>query len=583
MCGIIGFVDKKKRLTEKECAALSNKMLQEIEYRGRDNSSTYTDESTTLGHNRLAILDRSVRSDQPFLNKDQSIVMCYNGEIFNHINLHASTKDGMCQPPSDTKTFMSLYEEWREDSFKLIRGMFAVSFYNKNTQEITLAIDQFGIKPLYYIDTPDWFAWSSELKVFKSLPNICFTTNEEKLFEHAIFRTTMGSETMLDGVSKLSPGEFLKYNLADHSFKKTTYSHLQEESLPLKQLLEKSVSEHMLSDVPIGLQLSGGLDSSLISAIAVQNTNQKNIHSFSIGLAEKEWNEFEYSRKVASQLQTTHHEILFTQEEFCKNFPVATYHLDEPIAYPNTVPLMILAKEAGKHVKVLLSGEGADELFGGYTRYTKLIEGSGSPEDILFSNAFCMPDEVLKLFVIDSKNSLKNRLDLVESGRDRSLAEKISLYDLKTFLPSLLLRQDKMGMASHVENRFPFLDQRIVAYALHLENKEKFTAAETKIALKKVAENYLPNEIIYRKKCGFGLPIASWLKNDSGFGKYLNLLRHLKTKRSYLNYDAIEEYITEHLSGTKDRSEVLWILISLEIWTRIFIDRENPYTLWNSF
>ena len=341
------------------------------------------------------------------------------------------------------------------------------------------------------------------------------------------------------------------------------------------------MSDNLLSDVPVGFQLSGGVDSSLISAIAKEKMKQNEIHSFSIGMKDDNWNEFKYSDLVAKQIGTIHHKITFSQKDFCELLPTATYQLDEPVSYPNTIPMMMLAKEARKYVKVLLSGEGADEIFGGYRRYQKLLNSELTPDDVLFSNSFMSRDFIRELFNINDCD-LSERENIVSENISNSDDKKLSLYDIKTFLPSLLLRQDKMGMFSNLENRFPFLNTDIVDQAFKLQSSQRVNEDGTKIFLKEFASQYLPDEIVYRKKCGFGLPIRDWLRDKDGLGKYLEMFIDTRKKRDFYNYKNISFFIEEHRDNIKDNSEILWILISLEVWLRIFIDGEDYKKIWQS-
>lgn len=580
MCGIAGFVDKKNTLSVEDRAVVLGNMLKEIQYRGYDSSGTFINNFVSVGHNRLAILDTSKKAEQPFVSKDKSLVISYNGEIFNHFDLRNLVEDYEYKTRSDTETFLVVYEKIRQQIFTLIRGMFAVCLYDAHEQTITLSVDGFGIKPLYYINTPDWFAWSSEIKAFKCLPGFSFSLNENKLFEHAIFRTSICSETLFNNVPRLNPSEILKYDIKRDKLERSTYVYKSEISQQsIENLLEASVSEHTLADVPIGLQLSGGVDSSLIGALAKGKINQEEVHSFSIGLNDPDWNEFKYSREVARQIGTQHHEIEFDQIDFCENLPKATFHMDEPIGPPNTVPIMILSREARKYVKVLLSGEGADEIFGGYLRYLRLTEKEIDEETLIFSNSLCTKEDVLKLFITENED-IGERGKIAGEIRDESPIRKLGIYDVKTFLPHLLLRQDKMGMASNLENRFPFLDPRLVISAMNLPDSEKCVGDKGKIYLKSIARKHLPNSIVDRKKCGFGLPIKDWLKDENGLGRYLNLFKKPEIKRNYLNYENILKSIDEHIGGTKDNSEILWVLISLEVWAKIFIDGENYKEIW---
>lgn len=581
MCGIIGFIDKKNILSKKERKQIGRKMLQKIKYRGRDSSGLCCFDNVIIGHNRLAIIDTSKKASQPFFNNKKNLVVSYNGEIFNHIELRKIIKNNKYQSTSDTETLVHAYEEFGDKSLGLLEGMFATSFYNIADKNITLAVDQFGIKPLYYLDTPDWFAWSSEVKVFSLLPCFRMLVNEGCLLEYGIFRTIANSKTIFKSIKKLLPGEVLTYDVNKDLIKVSLYKTKTLLIKNINKLLHKSVYSHLLSNVPVGLQLSGGVDSSLISVLASKQLAQKDIHSFSIGLQDSNWNEFKYSRLVSNLIKTKHHQIIFTQEEFCKLLPIATYHLDEPVNYPNTIPIMILTKRARKYVKVLLSGEGADEIFGGYLRYCRLIKQKITPHNLMFSNSFNTPKQIRSVINISKEDHLSERKLLVKKLNKHTSARKLSIYDIKTFLPSLLLRQDKMGMASNLENRFPFLDLQLVVSALNLADKDKVTSVETKIFLKKIADKYLPKEIVYRKKCGFGLPISDWLKDKNGFGKYLTIFTNPKIKRPYFNYRRIFKLIAEHLTKKRDHSEILWVLINLEIWTKIFIDNEDQKDIWS--
>ena len=583
MCGIIGFIDKNSKLTDKEKTSVARKMLDLIEYRGRNGSDIYIYKNVVMGHNRLAIIDISDKAKQPLFNNDRNLVITYNGEIFNHVELRGIINNKEYISSSDTETFLNLYYENKEKSFPMIRGMFSVVFHDVLNDKIVLANDYYGIKPLYYFDSPDFFAWSSEIKTFKCLPNVDFKVNQSRLMEYGLFRTTVGPDTLFLDIKRVMPGEIVYFNIKHKSLTTKHYDlNVEKPTGNLEEYLKLSINQHLLSDVPVELQLSGGGDSSLISALAIKALDQKEFHSFSIGLIDPKWNEFEYSRVISNQIKTIHHEITFSQRDFCELFPMVTYHLDEPINYPNTVPMMILAREAKKNVSVLLSGEGADEIFGGYTRYKRLYGNNLSNDDLVLSNSFTQTDDLRKVFRFDLDSNIDNRYSIVANITDFDICRKLSEYDIKTFLPSLLLRQDKVGMAYNLENRFPFLDSRIVSFGLNLLPQEKFDSNDSKILLKKIAEKYLPKEIVYRKKCGFGLPISDWLKDESGFGKYLKMFIDPKTKRSFLNYDNIIKYIKQHSSGERDNSELLWILISLEVWMRIFIDGDTVSEIWSS-
>lgn len=594
MCGIAGFVDKKGNCSLEEKHALLEKMLETIKHRGPDGSGVLVEEWGGMVHARLSILDLSDAASQPMSNQSKTLTISFNGEIYNHNEVRKQLPASYAfRTHSDTETLLYAYEAWREKCLAQLKGMFAFSVLNKSQRSIFLAVDRFGIKPLYYLDTSDWFAWSSEIKSLFALPGVSRELNTSALGEHLLFRSIAGEETLFRSICKVLPAEALTYSLTTGSFHKETYWHAEEEPFSfgerdhaevVRDRLKKSVREHMLADVPIGIQLSGGLDSSLVGSLVKQNMRgEDEMHSFSIGLSDNTWNEFPYARLVAERLGTSHHEILFTEEDFCAALPIATYHYDEPINHPHSIPMMLLAEEASKHVKILTSGEGADEAFGGYLRYAKLLASDALTDDkILESNAFVSEEDVHVIAPSITPDLSYRRAFLARlQGKERHY--RIALYDLATYLTPLLLRQDKMGMKSGLENRVPFLDHELVISALHLPIEERMQAGEGKILLKKIASEFLPEEIVNRKKVGFGQPLAEWFRNPRGLGAYLSFLREPAKPRDFLDYEAISRIIDEHVREGKDHAELLWVLINLELWMRIFVDEVPPKAIWPAF
>ena len=594
MCGITGFVDKKGKLSQEEKNKLLEKMLASIRHRGNDGAGVYVHGSVAIAHARLSIIDLSKTADQPMQNDNDDIVLSFNGELYDHQNIRKELekKHKFHTSHSDTETLLRAYEEWGEDCVGKFRGMFAFSVYDLIREHIFLAVDRFGIKPLYYVDTQDWFAWSSEIKSLLLLPGVTRDMNNEVLGEHMIFRSIAGPQTLFKNIYKILPGESLRYIIKDNSVVKKTYWRLNEykflfassdRQAEITRLLKRSVAEHMLADVPVGVQLSGGVDSSLISALVKQVIpKDQELHSFSIGLSEPEWNEFPHSRLVAKMLGTVHHEIIFTEEDFCRSLPIATYHLDEPINHSHSVPMMLLAEYAAKHVKVLMSGEGADEVFGGYRRYVDLLNSNPTLESIMLSSAFSQEKSVQPFMSGIFNADLSFRGRLLNDMKSDDPYYQVAIYDLATYVTPLLLRQDKMGMRSTLENRVPFLDHDLVLSGLHLNDYEKIERGEAKALLKKIASEFLPNEIIYRPKVGFGQPISAWLRNENGLGRYLRLLSAPKIERSFFNYVAINSVINAHLSGVEDNSGALWTLLNLELWMQIFFDGKSPESIWDS-
>lgn len=597
MCGIVGFIDKKNKLSFSEREKLLQKMIQVIEHRGREKRGFFIDGKVALGHTRLSIIDLSDRGAQPFVNKEKNLILSFNGEIYNYKELDAHLrKKYKYKTTCDTETLFYSYQEWGEGCLSRLRGMFAFSFFDKEKDTVFLAGDRFSIKPLYYLDNDDWFAWCSEAKSLLLLPGIRISLRQDKLSEYFLFRSVAGEDTLFGEIKRLLPAQSLIYHndigklnrkyywgfpVPSVSNSKKTETDYEEEFLCK---IKESVAEHLISDAPLGFQLSGGVDSSLVTYLAKKMSSaEKYIHSFSIGLADAGWNEFVFSRQAAVLCGTTHHELVFTEKEFCENLPILTYHLDEPINHPHTVPIYLLSKFARGYVKVLLSGEGCDEVFGGYHRYLTLPEDK-LPEDqtLIILSSFGKEIETEMVLNTELNSNFDYRKEVLRDVRSESMVRKISWLDLKTYLPPLLLRQDKMGMAANLEGRVPFLDYRLVEFGLSLPDKLKFFDGQTKILVKKVAEKFLPNDLVYRPKCGFGLPIGKWLKNTDGLGRFLNMFLHPQYCRSFLNYDSICQLAKEHISGREDHTGILWMLINLEIWLKIFFDKDDPKKIWNS-
>jgi asparagine synthase (glutamine-hydrolysing) len=344
------------------------------------------------------------------------------------------------------------------------------------------------------------------------------------------------------------------------------------------ELINGSVKEHLIADVPVGLQLSGGVDSSLVASLAAK-ISRGNFHSFSIGLQDSTWNEFKYSQAVAKKIRSKHHQLIFTEKQFCSLLPKLTYHLDEPMDHSHSIPMYLLSKYARKKVKILLSGEGADEIFGGYKKYRKIIPGI-TDREIINLTSFGDRKVLKQVTKINFRDRFPERERILKNCRGCQPFDKLSVFDQKVYLISMLVRQDKMGMAANIENRVPFLDHELVEAAFSLPLNEKIKDNETKLILKKLAEKFVPKECIYREKVGFGQPVSQWLKNPGGLGKYLRLFRN--RKRNFFNYRELDKIISEHKNGICDHGQTLWILINLELWHRIFIDGADYNKIWKN-
>ncbi len=583
MCGIAGLVDKKSTYSYDEKRHLISQMLQKIKHRGPDGDGIVIEKNVAIAQARLSVIDLSSAGLQPMWNEKKDVALSVNGEIYNYPALRRilETKYRYLSH-SDSESLLHAYEEWGATCIEKCKGMFAFSILDLRNRTVFLAVDRFSIKPLYYIDTPEWFAWSSEVKALLVIPGIKAMCNENVLGEYLMFRSIADRETLFKGIYKALPGESITFSLQDTTPHRRIYwepsSVTQPVSLEqIEDLFYKSIEEHMLADVPLGVQLSGGLDSSFVSAAVRKKMPEgTRLHSFSIGLVDERWNEFPYSRDVASLLSTFHHELVFTEEDFCRTLPLATYHYDEPLNHTHSIPMMMLAEEAKKHVTVLLSGEGADEIFSGYLRYLLMLKDGIGEADLTFSNAF-VTDEGARALAPGLDIDLTYRKKILSSSKDMPRRMQLARYDLATYVPPLLLRQDKMGMKSGLENRVPYLDHELAEAAM--SSLANLGEDETKTSLKRIAEQLLPKEIVHRKKVGFSQPLAEWLRNERGLGAFLTWFQEREKRHNFFDYDAINRCIEEHVSGKADNAQLLWILVSFEAWSRIFIDGIEPATL----
>jgi asparagine synthase (glutamine-hydrolysing) len=588
MCGIVGFVDKRFALSPAMREEVLRAMLALIEHRGRDGVGVLADGSVAIGHTRLSILDPRTAANQPFASHSGNTVVAYNGEIYNYRQLNTElAREYPFRTNCDTETLVNGYEKWGERILPRLRGMFAFSILDRVRKRVMLAADRYAIKPLYIVDTPEYFAWASEAKAFSVLPGFQPAFNDSVLGEYLLFRQTAGAETMWREVKRLLPAHVLDYDIAHGTWDIRPYWTRPldpfEERTTIERvgaLLEDSVRAHLLSDVPVGLQLSGGVDSSLVAVLA-SRIKQEQFHTFSVGLSDAAWNEFQHSRRVAEMIGSEHHELVFAEADFCRELPYAIWHHDEPVNHPHSIPIMILSRTARSWVKVLLSGEGADELFGGYRRYLKFFsEPKLSDDALLHLSAFTSVAQWKDMLRFDIEAPITYRRRVLETARSLDSVDRMLALDQLTYLQSMLLRQDKMGMEGNIENRVPYLDIPLADASFALSPDQKVTKDETKRALKTVARSYLPSELVERVKCGFGLPIREWFRNPHGLGAYLPMLTSSQAwTRPFTDPDGLRGVIAAHKGGRLDAAEPLWILLNLELWGQIFMNGVGPDAL----
>ena len=591
MCGFIGIFGN---FNNSSNIKNIDKSLDYIKHRGPDDRSTYFDKNISLGFQRLSIQDLSKNGNQPMTDISKRYVIVFNGEIYNFVYLRKLLleKNYKFKSKTDTEVLLNLYIEFKEKCLDYLEGMFAFCIYDKLKKNIFLARDNFGIKPLYFVKTLSKnLLFGSELKAFYPFiksEKIDWIANESKFSEQINFRSIAGNETLIKDVKKLNPGEYLfgkigsflvkkYYNYENHSINKQfKYSHKKFLDEVDNQLF-LTVKKHMISDVPIGVALSGGLDSSLL--VNYMYKKSKNINTFSVNFREKERpgsiiDESEYINYIQKKFSTKHKSITLTENNYKKNFLKCLWHNDEPINFPHTPGIFLLSKLAkANNVKVLLGGEGADELFAGYTNFLN----QKLNVNFFSTSNFNSKSSVIKNY----KKKIAVRENYIKNLRGNLINKKIK-YSILTYLQSIENRLDKMSMANSIEFRVPFLDKKLFELS-QLNNAQKnfYSKKYSKYLLRKIAEKYFKKKHIYRPKVGFSVPINNWMRNSSGFGEYVSILSEKKTlNRSIYNSKKILELIKNfkkypNESHNYSNAGKIWSLLNLELWIRSFVEKKD--------
>jgi len=632
MCGICGALNFHPRLSIDRHSLEA--MNRQIVHRGPDDDGFYLDGNVGLAMRRLSIIDLCT-GHQPLSNEDDSIWIVFNGEIYNHADLRKGLeqKGHRYRTHSDTETIIHLYEEYGRDCVKHLRGMFAFAIWDSNRRVLLIARDRLGIKPLYYLHTKQHLLFSSEIKALLAYPGIHPEFNRNSLPEYLAFGYLSGPETMFAGIKKLPPGHVLEADESgqidiqqywdvpqggqvEHHSRNYYVRNYQE-------MLREAVGSHLMSDVPLGVFLSGGIDSSLVAALMTRIRNEP-IETFSVGYDDEKYSELPYARMVATHIRSLHHEVKVSRQDFFAYLPKLIWHEDEPLAWPSSVPLYFVARLASERVKVVLTGEGSDETLAGYMRYvwtiwnmrigptyrailpasvrayicgeisdtgrlkatarrrlehTFLGRDLTSWESLYFDNfysAFAQTDQqdLLLDHVSPEKGSAyTNSMAFWEHSKG-DLLERMLYTDIKTYLVELCMKQDQMSMAASIESRVPFLDHLLVEFAARIPTRFKTRGFRGKLILKEGAGGLLPDTIIHRKKMGFPTPMNNWL-----LGPQLNLIEEMlldarATKRALFNPEALRRLFAEHRARYRDHGDKIWRLLNLELWHRIFVDGE---------
>lgn len=611
MCGIAGFMGQ----VENRADVIRN-MTEVITHRGPDSDGFFTDDNISMGFRRLSIIDLGA-GHQPIYNEDKSLVLTFNGEIYNYKDLRKEliAKGHKFYTDTDSEVLVHGFEEWKEDMLPKLRGMFGFAIYNTKDNSLFIARDFFGIKPMHYTQIGNDFVYASEIKSILEYPKFEKKFNRKALDSYLSFQYAVPPETFFEGVYCLMPGHYLWYK--DGEVETTRYFEArfnpdeemtEEESVDrIEKVFENSVNAHKIADVEVGCFLSSGVDSSYVSTyFADQKT-------FTVGFdfGEK-YNEISWAKNLSEKIGVEHHTHLISSEEFWDAVPTVQYHMDQPLADPSCIALYFVSRLASHYVKVVLSGEGADELFGGYTCYNDprvfkiyqtivphcirkairaicrklpdikgrdyLIRACDKLEERYIGNAF-MYDYKQKQELLKDPSIATRPQDLTRKYyyrcRKYDDVTKMQYLDINMWMVGdILLKADRMSMANSLELRVPFLDKEVFKVASSLPTKLRCNKHNTKYAMRKAAVRHMPEATAEKEKLGFPVPTRVWLRDE----KYYNVVKTKfkgKTAEKFFNTDVLVSWLDSHFSGKEDNSRRVWTIYVFLVWYDIYFDEDS--------
>jgi len=631
MCGICGIFHRDRaRRVERDTLA---EMNQRIVHRGPDDDGFFVEANVGLAMRRLSIIDIQT-GHQPISNEDENLWIVYNGELYNHRDLRKDLepRGHRYRTKSDTETIVHLFEEYGRDCVKYLRGMYAFAIWDRRKRELFIARDRLGIKPLYYHYDGKTLLFGSEIKAILAHPGVSAEFNRATLAEYLAFGYIPEPETMYAGIRKLLPGHTLELGETGE-LRITQYwdltpqaddgSHSRQHYVDrYRTLLEECVSSHLMSDVPLGVFLSGGLDSSAVAGLTTK-IRREPIETFAVGYGEEAYSELPFARMVAKHIGSKHHEVRLSREEFFQTLPRLIWHEDEPIVWPSSVSLYFVARLARERVTVVLTGEGSDETLAGYTRYawtlknsrmdqayrrlvpelgrewvrrgihagplsgalhrklehTFLIRDGASWPSFYFDNfysAFSGPEQE-RLLTPETRaicgDAYAGSMEYWNASSGDML-HRMLYTDIKTYLVELLMKQDQMSMAASIESRVPFLDHELVEFTATIPAKYETRGLAGKFILKSAVADLLPREVVYRQKMGFPTPWAYWLAGPQLDQLEQLLLEPRTRERGYFNPEAVKRLFAEHRAANRDHGNRIWRLLNLELWERVCLEGE---------
>jgi asparagine synthase (glutamine-hydrolysing) len=617
MCGIAGIVNLQAGPPDR---GVVQGMMDVMRHRGPDGEGIYRDSQATLGHVRLSIIDVE-GSQQPLANEDETVWVIFNGEIYNYRELRneLQAQGHRLRTQGDTETLVHLYEDYGPEMVHRLVGMFAFAIWDKKNRQLFLARDRLGIKPLYYCQRGDEFVFASEIKAFLLHPQITARPSAEGIWNYLTYRSVPSPATLLEDIIKVRPGQCLTFSekgmrswtywdiplQSQEAIRKDTrsFEQMQQE---VESRLTESVKRRLISDVPLGAFLSGGVDSSLIVALMSILTNAP-VRTYSVGFRDFPVSELPFAAQVAQQYHTDHHELVLEEDCFADHLEKLTWIRDSPLSEPADVPLYLLSKMARRDVKVLLSGEGSDELFGGYPKYAydrfapvvgllpsglnrlvvSMLPGRLRQVEVAM-RSLCERDRAQRWaqwfspFTVREKAALmpangpwpNPTQEYVDRANGVHALDAMLYTDCKLWLPDNLLdRGDRMTMGAAIEGRVPFLDHELVECAFSLPARMKVRGFARKYVIKQIAGKYLPAGIVDRPKVGFRLPLTQWFRGRLRDLCYDKICAGGGFPAQLLNRVELRKVLDDHCTGRKDNWLQIWTLLGLSIWSDLFCQR----------
>ncbi len=612
MCGICGFTGEVLDRTK-----VIENMTKLITHRGPDSAGYFADNDISMGFRRLSIIDLG-NGDQPIYNEKNNLVLTFNGEIYNYKDLKKELLEcgHTFYTETDSEVILHGFEEWGEGVLKKLRGMFAIAIWNREDKSLFLARDPFGIKPLHWSKVGESFIYASEIKSILAFPNFRKRFNYKTLDNYLSFQYAVPPETFFEGVYCLMPGHYMWYKNGEveinryfeATFKIDENMDLQTATDKIEKVFENSVEAHRISDVEVGCFLSSGVDSSYVSSYFA---DQK---AFTVGFdfGEK-YNEVTWAQRLAGKIGIDHKYKIISSEEFWSSIRKVQYHMDQPLADPSCIALYFVSKLASEHVKVVLSGEGADELFGGYTIYNEprvfrmyqkvlpqkvrtfladlmrripfrfkgrsfIIRGEHTTENKYIGNAFMFSKEDKQKILKNSSLATRPQdvcRKLFERAKDYDDVTKMQYMDINMWMVGdILLKADRMSMANSLELRVPFLDKEVFEVARTIPTKLKTPKENTKYALRQAAMRHLPTDTAQKEKLGFPVPTRVWLRDK----KYYEIVKKAflsETSKNFFNPEELIKLLDDHYSGKWDNSRKIWTIYIFIVWYDIYFKELN--------